>query len=337
MAILGLKFQSDQASMSTESVSLTRWFFHLQIFEKYGKVVKWVAYCRNFKRQRPDYNPVYSQLSLKRTPSGQNATVRFREVPALGRAQLQRDGWNSAGTKFALRLIECLLWESWLYYIFHAAWPCRVTILKDKDSRESRGVAFVLFLDRQSAYKAVNGVNKKQVWLAVMQASCLRVSTHQCECRVTMSVPFCLDMATACQYIPMHIIGAQSISSYFPTYPAGRPGVDPSGKPMMCITMYYMYVLYLVQAKMHATTGCMIWGFKEIVEGNISCQHGVLLFPFLFHQMFGRTIKCCIANDNGRATEFIRRKNYPDKTRCYECGVRLFINIYFIIMHFHYY
>ena len=39
--------------------------------------------------------------------------------------------------------------------------------------------------------------------------------------------------------------------------------------------------------------------------------------------MFGRTIKCTIANDNGRATEFIRRKNYPDKSHCYECGVRL--------------
>lgn len=37
-------------------------------------------------------------------------------------------------------------------------------------------------------------------------------------------------------------------------------------------------------------------------------------------QMFGRTIKCSIANDNGRATEFIRKKQYPDKSRCYECG-----------------
>ncbi|XP_028413320.1 zinc finger CCHC-type and RNA-binding motif-containing protein 1-like [Dendronephthya gigantea] len=37
-------------------------------------------------------------------------------------------------------------------------------------------------------------------------------------------------------------------------------------------------------------------------------------------QMFGRTIKCCIAKDNGRATEFIRKKYYPDKSRCYECG-----------------
>ncbi|XP_052782283.1 zinc finger CCHC-type and RNA-binding motif-containing protein 1-like [Mya arenaria] len=37
-------------------------------------------------------------------------------------------------------------------------------------------------------------------------------------------------------------------------------------------------------------------------------------------QLFGRTIKCIIAKDNGRATEFIRKKTYPDKSRCYECG-----------------
>lgn len=37
-------------------------------------------------------------------------------------------------------------------------------------------------------------------------------------------------------------------------------------------------------------------------------------------QLFGRTIKCSIAQDNGRATEFIRKKNYPDKSKCYECG-----------------
>lgn len=34
----------------------------------------------------------------------------------------------------------------------------------------------------------------------------------------------------------------------------------------------------------------------------------------------GRTLKCNIAKDNGRAKEFIKRKDYLDKTRCYECG-----------------
>ncbi|KAI0226738.1 Zinc finger CCHC-type and RNA-binding motif-containing protein 1, partial [Lamellibrachia satsuma] len=37
-------------------------------------------------------------------------------------------------------------------------------------------------------------------------------------------------------------------------------------------------------------------------------------------QMFGRTLKCNIAKDNGRTTEFIKRKYYTDKSRCYECG-----------------
>lgn len=46
-------------------------------------------------------------------------------------------------------------------------------------------------------------------------------------------------------------------------------------------------------------------------------------------ELFGRTLKCNIANDNGRAPEFIRRKVYKDKTRCYECGVRAYILVNF--------
>ncbi|XP_050513252.1 zinc finger CCHC-type and RNA-binding motif-containing protein 1-like [Diabrotica virgifera virgifera] len=37
-------------------------------------------------------------------------------------------------------------------------------------------------------------------------------------------------------------------------------------------------------------------------------------------EMFGRTLKASIAKDNGRTKEFIRRKEYPNKTMCYECG-----------------
>ncbi|XP_067933497.1 zinc finger CCHC-type and RNA-binding motif-containing protein 1-like [Watersipora subatra] len=36
--------------------------------------------------------------------------------------------------------------------------------------------------------------------------------------------------------------------------------------------------------------------------------------------MFGRTVTCSIAKDNGRAPEFIKRKEYKDKSQCYECG-----------------
>ncbi|KAJ3689388.1 hypothetical protein LUZ61_018552 [Rhynchospora tenuis] len=34
----------------------------------------------------------------------------------------------------------------------------------------------------------------------------------------------------------------------------------------------------------------------------------------------GRRITASIASDNGRAKEFIRRREYRDKSRCYECG-----------------
>ena len=40
-------------------------------------------------------------------------------------------------------------------------------------------------------------------------------------------------------------------------------------------------------------------------------------------ELFGRTLKCSIAVDNGRAKEFIKRKLYKDKSHCYECGVRI--------------
>ena len=45
----------------------------------------------------------------------------------------------------------------------------RVTILKDKDTRESKGVAFVLFLDRQTAQKAAAAVNRKQVLIITIK------------------------------------------------------------------------------------------------------------------------------------------------------------------------
>ena len=74
----------------------------------------------------------------------------------------------------------------------------RVTVMKDKASRESKGVAFVLFVDRDSAHKAIHAMNRKQ--------------------------------------------------------------------------------------------------------------------------LFGRTLRCSIASDNGRTAEFIKRRVYKDKSKCYECG-----------------
>ncbi|XP_058463099.1 zinc finger CCHC-type and RNA-binding motif-containing protein 1-like isoform X2 [Malaya genurostris] len=38
--------------------------------------------------------------------------------------------------------------------------------------------------------------------------------------------------------------------------------------------------------------------------------------------MFGRTLKASIAKDNGKGSAFAKRRDYPDKSRCYECGER---------------
>lgn len=37
-------------------------------------------------------------------------------------------------------------------------------------------------------------------------------------------------------------------------------------------------------------------------------------------EICGRTLRCSIAIDNGRTTEFIKKRFYPNKTKCYECG-----------------
>lgn len=40
--------------------------------------------------------------------------------------------------------------------------PSRVTVLKD-DARRSKGVAFIMFIEKESAIKAVRALNKTEV------------------------------------------------------------------------------------------------------------------------------------------------------------------------------
>ncbi|UJR09981.1 hypothetical protein I4U23_014205 [Adineta vaga] len=37
-------------------------------------------------------------------------------------------------------------------------------------------------------------------------------------------------------------------------------------------------------------------------------------------ELQGRTLKCSLAIDNGRTREFLRKREYPDKSKCFECG-----------------
>lgn len=36
--------------------------------------------------------------------------------------------------------------------------------------------------------------------------------------------------------------------------------------------------------------------------------------------MFGRKLRAKIATDNGRSAEFVRKRSYENKQRCFECG-----------------
>ena len=43
--------------------------------------------------------------------------------------------------------------------------------MKDKDTRKSKGVAFILFLDKDSALNCTRAINNKQVFGRVIKAS----------------------------------------------------------------------------------------------------------------------------------------------------------------------
>ncbi|KAE8666359.1 Zinc finger CCHC-type and RNA-binding motif-containing protein 1 [Hibiscus syriacus] len=52
---------------------------------------------------------------------------------------------------------------------------------------------------------------------------------------------------------------------------------------------------------------------REDALSAVNVMHGKVLN--------GRTVSASIAVDNGRAPEFIKKRVYKDKSRCYECGV----------------
>ena len=126
--------------------------------------------------------------------------------------------------------------------MFHTCY--RVTIVKDKETRKNKGVAFIMFLTRDDAHKCCHSVNNTEV-----------------------HTTYCLALC---------------IFSFFWHVPVLQRNCEPCSTAQL---RRYMY--------------------------------------FFFEQMFGRTLKCSIAKDNGRTTEFIKRKIYKDKSRCYECGVSM--------------
>lgn len=70
---------------------------------------------------------------------------------------------------------------------------------------------------------------------------------------------------------------------------------------------------------------------KAVKEMNQTILNGRVYYQnfkqkiFIFFIFFLQTIKVSIAIDNGRTKEFIKKKIYTDKSRCYECGVIFFL------------
>ncbi|KAL2544538.1 U11/U12 small nuclear ribonucleoprotein 31 kDa protein [Forsythia ovata] len=53
----------------------------------------------------------------------------------------------------------------------------------------------------------------------------------------------------------------------------------------------------------------------------VSCEDAIKAVKGIDKKVLnGRTLRTSISTDNGRASEFIRKNVYKDKSRCYECG-----------------
>ena len=61
---------------------------------------------------------------------------------------------------------------NWLFFVLF-----RVTVVKDKITRKSKGVAFVLFLQKNSAHQAVRALNNTQVSLICISHSLHKISS----------------------------------------------------------------------------------------------------------------------------------------------------------------
>lgn len=71
----------------------------------------------------------------------------------------------SVSLRFWILIFSNVIWQSVKQALNKCRTYFRVTIVKDKDTHKSKGVAFVLFLERESAHNCARAVNNKQVSL----------------------------------------------------------------------------------------------------------------------------------------------------------------------------
>ena len=90
-----------------------------------------------------------------------------------------------------------------------------------------------------------------------------------------------------------------------------KPRGKARGWPLCCTrTKKTLWSASRRQTKERFATNCL-----TVRESQF--QPNSFLIEF---QLFDREWKASVAKDNGRTEEFIQRRDYPDKSRCYECG-----------------
>ncbi|XP_065872516.1 U11/U12 small nuclear ribonucleoprotein 31 kDa protein [Euphorbia lathyris] len=124
---------------------------------------------------------------------------------------------------------------------------------------------------------------------------------------------------------------APASSSSHPSKSKGSAGLAPSRSTLYVSNLDYS----LTNSDLHTlfSTFGKIARVSVLKDRNSRQSRGVAFVQFVSRDdalsaarqmdkkiLNGRTLSASIAVDNGRAAEFIKKRIYKDKTRCYECG-----------------
>lgn len=89
-----------------------------------------------------------------------------------------------------------------------------------------------------------------------------------------------------------------------------RPNIEITKK----YNVFFVYRVTILKDAQRRSRGVAFVQFLRIDDAH-KCRQSVN-----DTEMFGRRLRASIATDNGRSAEFVRKRTYENKSRCYECG-----------------